>query len=89
MKPIRTGLIGYGAAGATFHAPLIAVEPRLQLTRIASSRRDAIAHALPEVQIDASFDAMMEGAEIWSLSLRQTKRTTRSRSPRCGPASMW
>lgn len=61
---IGTGLIGYGAAGATFHAPLIAVEPRLRLTRIASSRRDAIARAFPEVQIDASADALIESAEV-------------------------
>ncbi|MBB5357361.1 scyllo-inositol 2-dehydrogenase (NADP+) [Rhodanobacter sp. ANJX3] len=64
MQPIRTGLIGYGAAGATFHAPLIAVEPRLQLARIASSRRDAIARAFPEVHIDDSPEALIESAEV-------------------------
>jgi scyllo-inositol 2-dehydrogenase (NADP+) len=64
MQPIRTGLIGYGAAGATFHAPLIAAEPRLRLARIASSRREDIARAFPEVQIDASPDALIESAEV-------------------------
>jgi scyllo-inositol 2-dehydrogenase (NADP+) len=64
MQPIRTGLIGYGAAGATFHAPLIAAEPRLQLTHIASSRRDAIAQAFPAVAIDASPDALIENPAV-------------------------
>ena len=64
MQSIRTGLIGYGAAGATFHAPLIAVEPRLRLARIASSRRDDIARAFPDVAIDASPEALIESAEV-------------------------
>jgi len=64
MTPIRTGLIGYGAAGTTFHAPLIAVEPRLRLTRIASSRRDDIARAFPDAIIDASPQALIETADI-------------------------
>jgi hypothetical protein len=64
MQPIRTGLVGYGAAGATFHAPLIAAEPRLQLTRIASSRREAIARAFSEMAIDASPDALIENPAI-------------------------
>ena len=64
MQPMLTGLIGYGAAGATFHAPLIAVEPRLQLAHIASSRREDIARAFPEVRIDASPQALIESAEV-------------------------
>jgi scyllo-inositol 2-dehydrogenase (NADP+) len=64
MTPIRTGLIGYGVAGATFHAPLIAVEPRLRLTRIASSRRDDIARSFPEVVVDGSPQALIESAEV-------------------------
>jgi predicted dehydrogenase len=36
---IRVGLIGYGYAGRTFHAPLLAAEPGMALTLVAS--RDA------------------------------------------------
>ncbi len=61
---IGTGLIGYGAAGATFHAPLIEVEPRLRLARIASSRRSDIACAFPDTQIDASPQALIESADV-------------------------
>lgn len=35
---IRVGLVGYGLAGATFHAPLIRACPRMELTAIQTSR---------------------------------------------------
>lgn len=38
MQKLKVGLIGYGAAGAFFHAPLILAEPRLQLTQVATRR---------------------------------------------------
>jgi len=37
--PIKTGILGYGFAGRGFHAYLLTIEPRLQLTAVAS--RDA------------------------------------------------
>ena len=37
---IRVGLIGYGLAGATFHAPLIAAVPRLRIAAVGTSRAD-------------------------------------------------
>lgn len=37
--PVRVGLVGYGYAGQTFHAPLIAAVPGLQLAAVSS--RDA------------------------------------------------
>jgi predicted dehydrogenase len=36
--PIRVGLIGYGVAGAAFHAPLIEASPGLSLESIVTSR---------------------------------------------------
>ena len=41
---VRVGLIGYGAAGATFHAPLILGVQRLEIVGVATSR--ALPHAL-------------------------------------------
>lgn len=64
MTPISTGLIGYGAAGATFHAPLIAVERGLRLVRIASSRRDEIIRAFPDVIVDTSPQMLIESADV-------------------------
>ncbi len=41
-EPIRVGLLGYGVAGAVFHAPLLAADPRFHL--------DAVVTANPERQ---------------------------------------
>src|SRR6185437_10805087 len=45
--PIRVGLIGYGYAGRTFHAPLIRSVPGLVLTHVGSSKRDQVQTELP------------------------------------------
>lgn len=50
-KNIRVGLIGYGYAGKTFHAPLIQSVPGLELTVVGSSRRDTVLADLPEVDV--------------------------------------
>jgi predicted dehydrogenase len=42
LTPIRVGLIGYGYAGRTFHAPLIDAVPEMVLAAIASSRAGAL-----------------------------------------------
>ncbi|QGK69555.1 oxidoreductase [Allosaccharopolyspora coralli] len=41
-EPIRVGLLGYGVAGAVFHAPLLAADPRFRL--------DAVVTASPKRQ---------------------------------------
>ena len=42
MTRVRVGLIGYGLAGATFHAPLIAAVPRLEIAAVATSRAEQV-----------------------------------------------
>lgn len=54
MQPILTGLIGYGAAGAFFHAPLIAAADGLRLAAIGSSRTEQIQRDFPEAQAYAN-----------------------------------
>ena len=52
--PFRVGIIGYGLAGAVFHAPLVAATPGLQLSAIVTSneeRRAQAARRYPEVEI--------------------------------------
>lgn len=51
--PLRAALIGYGYAGKTFHAPLIAATPGWQLACIASSRPDAVHADLPGMRVFA------------------------------------
>jgi scyllo-inositol 2-dehydrogenase (NADP+) len=48
-KRLKVGLIGYGHAGSTFHAPLILSEPRLELSAVATSRESLVARELPGV----------------------------------------
>lgn len=52
-EPIRVGLIGYGFAARTFHAPLIAAVPELKLAAVASSRPEAVRAELPGVEVFA------------------------------------
>ncbi len=46
-KTIRVGLIGYGYAGKTFHAPLIQSVPGLSLRVIGSSKREIVLANFP------------------------------------------
>lgn len=48
---IRVGLIGYGYASKTFHAPLIAGTPRLELAVISSSDETKVKADLPTVTV--------------------------------------
>ena len=54
--PLRAGLVGYGFAGQTFHAPVLSAVPGLQLAAIASSQGDKVradwpgAAVVPDVQ---------------------------------------
>jgi predicted dehydrogenase len=45
--PIRVGLIGYGYAGKTFHAPLIRSVPGLLISHVGSTKPDAVEADLP------------------------------------------
>ncbi len=59
----RVALIGYGLAGAVFHAPLIEAEPNLELAAIVvrnPERRDAAAAAHPGAALLESAD------ELWA-----------------------
>lgn len=48
--PIRVGLIGYGYAGRTFHAPLISATVGLELVYVASSDAAKVRRDLPDVE---------------------------------------
>jgi scyllo-inositol 2-dehydrogenase (NADP+) len=50
MRTIDVGLIGYGLAGSTFHAPVIAAVKELRLTTVVTSRASDVARDLPGVK---------------------------------------
>ncbi|MBS1823463.1 MAG: oxidoreductase [Acidobacteria bacterium] len=52
-KVVRVGLIGYGYAGRTFHAPLIQAVPGMALSVVGSSKGDALRTVLPDSRICA------------------------------------
>lgn len=64
MTKIRTGLIGYGFAGATFHAPLIRSVEGLALTHIASSSADKVRQDFPDAVIASSPQELIDAADV-------------------------
>lgn len=59
----RVGLIGYGLAGASFHAPLLSVEPAFHLSAIVTRSVEAVARDWPGVRV-VTVDALMADPEI-------------------------
>lgn len=63
-ETLRVGLVGYGYAGQTFHAPLIAGVPGLQLAAVAS-RDAARVHAdWPQAEVMADPQALLRRGDI-------------------------
>lgn len=63
-QPIPVALIGYGSAGKTFHAPLIAATPGLRLACIASSQGQAVAADWPDTRVVADPLAAIRAPDI-------------------------
>ncbi len=85
---IRVGLIGYGYAGRTFHAPLIRAVPGLDLRLIGSRGPARVAADLPGVAVIADPYAVAT-AEAVDLVVIATPNDTHApwRGPRSRPAS--
>ncbi|MCB5197446.1 oxidoreductase [Deefgea salmonis] len=58
-KTLRVGLIGYGYAGKTFHAPLINATPGLRLVAIASSRPADVLADWPDIVVKTEPDRLL------------------------------
>jgi len=56
---LKVGLMGYGLAGATFHAPVIEHCGRASVTAIATSQAERAQADYPDAQIVADFDALV------------------------------
>jgi scyllo-inositol 2-dehydrogenase (NADP+) len=68
--PLRVGLIGYGLGGRVFHAPLIAVTPRLRLDVIVTSdpgRQAEAARDFPDARIVPTPDDLFNAAHALDL----------------------
>ena len=66
--PVRVGLIGYGLAGATFHAPLIEATEGLELTAVVTSdserQRRAQADHTGVVLVDTATELMAAATDL-------------------------
>ncbi|KVR68902.1 oxidoreductase [Burkholderia ubonensis] len=56
---LRIGLMGFGFAGATFHAPVIAASGRMQVAAIATGQPDRARAAYPDARLVADLDALL------------------------------
>ncbi|WP_420139601.1 oxidoreductase [Sphingomonas sp.] len=61
---IKVAVIGYGLAGASFHAPLIAADPRFGLARVVTSQADAVHRAFPDAVVSRDVAAAIEDASV-------------------------
>lgn len=62
--PLNVGLVGFGYASATFHAPLIAAVPGLRLVAVASSRPREVLAAWPDVLVDPTPEALLANPDV-------------------------
>lgn len=72
---IGVGLIGYGFAGKTFHAPLIAAVPGLRLAAVASSDAAKVRADWPAVVVAATPDELITRQDV-DLVVVATPNTT-------------
>jgi predicted dehydrogenase len=64
LKPLRAGLVGYGFAGQTFHAPVLSAVPGMQLAAVATSQAGKVAAEWPGVSIVADVKALVALQDI-------------------------
>ena len=60
MKPIHTGLIGFGFSGSTFHAPVIKAVQSLEITKVLSSKPEIVKQSLPEAKVTTSLEDILK-----------------------------
>jgi scyllo-inositol 2-dehydrogenase (NADP+) len=60
LKPIRTGVIGFGTAGRVFHTPFIDANPNYALHVVMTSRRDEVLARYPGTRVVSHIDALLD-----------------------------
>ncbi|MBM3116019.1 oxidoreductase [Jeongeupia naejangsanensis] len=63
-ETLNVALVGYGYAGKTFHAPLIAAVPGMALAAIVSSSKDKVAADWPDVPVHADVASVLADPAI-------------------------
>src|SRR4051794_28684162 len=83
---MRVGLVGFGLAGRSFHAPLIEATDGLALSAVVTSRRDEVAAAYPGTEALARVTAS-GAAGGWAGGRAPTPSPWASRARADGPGS--
>jgi scyllo-inositol 2-dehydrogenase (NADP+) len=77
--PLRVGLVGYGLAGAAFHAPLIATTPGLRLDAVVTSspeRREQLHREHPDARpLDSATQLLADPAALDLIVIASPNRT--------------
>lgn len=84
-EPIRTAIIGYGLGGETFHAPLVAATPGLQLSAIVTrddGRRERARAAYPDVKLVGEVEEVLSPHANIGLVVITTPNSTHARIAR-------
>jgi predicted dehydrogenase len=64
VTPLRAGLVGYGFAGQTFHAPVLSAVPGLELAAVASSQPHKVHADWPGVAVVPDAAALVARADV-------------------------
>ncbi|MFC7419589.1 oxidoreductase [Iodobacter arcticus] len=64
QKNINIGLVGFGYAGQTFHAPLIAATAGFNLRVVASSQPDLVTSKYPQADVVANAEALITDERV-------------------------
>ena len=78
-QPIRAAIIGYGLAGAVFHAPLIAATPGMKVAAIVTSnpeRQQSARTSYPDARIYDDADQLWQEASEYDLAIIATANST-------------
>ncbi|MEE3215910.1 MAG: oxidoreductase [Pseudomonadota bacterium] len=59
-QTLNVGLVGYGMASRTFHAPLIQAAPGLELTAVVSSDASKVLNELPDVTVHGKLSELLD-----------------------------
>ena len=73
---LKIGLMGYGFAGATFHAPVIAHCGRASVAAIATSQPERALADYPHAKVVADFDALIALDDIDCVVIAVSRRTS-------------
>ena len=64
LPTLRAGLVGYGFAGQTFHAPVLSAVPGLELAAVSSTQPHKVHSDWPGVDVVPDVDALLRRTDI-------------------------